>query len=248
MLLEFNRKLLPVGLTAKERKYFTDTMPFLSRNARGELVVSSKFFSDIRTVQDVHRYDLLYVEDQWVFTKPGGTKMLTNFASNQHDTPIVGRPNQLVLLLESPHKDEYGSDGSALGPALGESGKNIFSLFCSHVLPILENLGMLLDKRSRYPFCIANPVPYQASLVDIHKADKLIEGIRNKAWMALWPECEVDFMNHLQQYQPSILLNGCTRDLKAEVKLVVETLPGVQQFDVTHPSAWTRSLAGFRRT
>lgn len=245
ILLNFKGKTLSVKLSKQEQQLFKGTSPFLSRGAKGELIVSDDFFEDSRAVRDVHRYDLLFVRDNWALTKPGGQEP-TEFASNRYDIPITASKNQLILLLESPHKDEYGPDGRALGPALGATGRNICTLFTSHVLPMLENLGLTLMRRNRYQFCIVNPVPYQASLVDIHKG-KLVETVRNKVWMVLWPECKLDFKTRLSQYTPSILLNGCTSKVKDEVGEVIASVRGVQHFDVTHPSGWQRTLAGFHK-
>lgn len=245
MFLEFNRKSLHVQLSDQEENYFQSTSSFLSQNADGELMVKSGFFASSRKVGDVHRYSLQFVSGRWSLAKPNG-EVLTKFAGKQHDQPVSGRANQLVLLLESPHKDEYDSKHQALGPALGASGRNIFTYFTSHVVPILENFGLNIDKKKEYSFCIVNPVQYQASLVDIHK-EGLIKGIRDKVWMALWPECKADFIKRLKSYTPDIILNGCTSEVKGELKGAIATVQGAQCFDVTHPSAWQSALAGFKK-
>ncbi|WP_020564291.1 hypothetical protein [Methylosarcina fibrata] len=244
MILEFKQKRLRVDLNEQEEKLFQVSSPYLD-NTDDELVVKNSFFSDERVVRDAHRYDLRFQNGGWRFTAPGG-HALSRFASNQFDQEPKRRPNQILLLLESPHKDEYSAQVAA-GPALGASGRNIFVYFPTHVLPILMSLGLVLDRDHDYSFCLVNPVQYQASLVDIHK-ESLVKNLRDKVWMALWPECREEFIDRLERYQPAILVNGCTSTVKAELRGLLSSLESAaQRFEVTHPAAWQNAFAGFKR-
>ncbi|MGZ8189493.1 MAG: hypothetical protein ACXWTN_12105 [Methylosarcina sp.] len=244
MILEFKQKRLHVKLNEQEEKLFQVSSPYLV-NEDGELVVKDSFFSDERVVRDAHRYDLRFQDSKWHFTAPGGHG-LSKFASNQFDKELESRPNQILLLLESPHKDEYSAQVAA-GPALGASGRNIFVYFPTHVLPILMSLGLELDRDRDYSFCLVNPVQYQASLVDIHK-ESLVKNLRDKVWMVLWPECKKDFIDRLERYTASIIINGCTSTVKIELRGLLSSLnPAAQRFEVTHPAAWQNAFAGFKK-
>lgn len=244
MILEFKQKRLRVDLNEQEEKLFQVSSPYLD-NTGDELVVKKSFFSDERVVRDAYRYDLRFQNGRWRFTVPGG-HALAKFSSNQFGREPERRPNQNLLLLESPHKDEYAAQVAA-GPALGASGRNIFVYFPTHVLPILMSLGLELDRENAYSFCLVNPVQYQASLVDIHK-ESLVKNLRDKVWMALWPECRKEFIDRLERYEAAIIVNGCTSTVKVELRGLLSSLrPAAQRFEVTHPAAWQNALAGFKK-
>lgn len=243
MYIEFNNRRIRVELDASERKKVDVQSPFVKREDCG-LVIDASFFSESRVVKDEHRYDLKHQEGSWCLTHPGGSDLAGIDVTPTHLDPRDSK-NNIVLLLESPHKDEYSPSG-ALGPALGASGKNIAQFFAGHAIPILHHMGLTLDEAKVYSFCIVNPIPYQTSLVDIHK-EGLIKSIRDKVWSALWDECRSDCISRLSAYRPSVILNGCTSSLKPLLFEVVSSLKEAQRFNVTHPSSWLRTFGGFKR-
>lgn len=243
MYLGFNNKRIRVELDAGEREKIDVQSTFIKREDR-DLVVDASFFSESRVVKDEHRYDLRRQNGRWYLTRPGGENLVGLGVVPTHLDP-KGSKNNIVLLLESPHKDEYSPSG-AFGPALGASGRNIAQYFAGYVIPILDSLGMTLDEAKVYSLCIVNPIPYQTSLVDIHK-EGLIESIRNKVWEALWGECRSDCISRLSAYCPSVILNGCTSSLKPRLFDVVSSFTEAQRFNVTHPSSWQRAFGGFKQ-
>ena len=74
--------------------------------------------------------------------------------------------------------------------------------------------------------------------------------LRDKVWKALYPKCKDDFKNRLANYNPTIILNGCTSGLKGIVQETVnEVFPvqSIQTFNISHPSGWQSQLGAFKK-
>ena len=162
----------------------------------------------------------------------------------------------IVLLLESPHKKEYGKEGNVyyinrpLVPAKGSTGENID-----------RDLGMVLsridDQQLIMPGChviISNPIQFQASLHAIH-GQSLRERtgkwrtLRDHVWQTLWNEedeyIKKCFLDRLEGYYPKVIINACTGKLDEDGSLkrlvndfVYAQLPHVPLFTVAHPASW----------
>ena len=130
----------------------------------------------------------------------------------------------VVVVLESPHAEEYvgGDVNCPIAPAQGITGCNIRRLL-AHVLSAdaIAEAGLQVANNSRV--VIANPVQFQASLWCIHSGSLEVEGkkldwrtLRNAVWRALWDHLkETDFAARLSAYNPSLILNCCTKGLQA---------------------------------
>lgn len=244
----FNKENLEIELSEKEVNHFSSKPPFLNKEA-GEWKIEDSFFEESTKVPDVFRYILKYVKDNtWRFFDPKNEEV-GEFSIDKDEKVISSKDsNSIILVLESPHKDEYEICENKLiprSPASGASGMAIYKLFTSHVLPILINLGLELNEENEYRFCIVNPVPYQTSLVKIHQKG-LISSLRNKVWKVMYPKLKDDFKERLKKYQPCVLLNGCTSDLKGVLKTEINQITNCQVFNVNHPASWQRSLSGFK--
>lgn len=234
--------LLKIILNESEKKQFHRESPFLEKSDK-EWSVSDRFFAENMKVQDVHRYVMSMNKGKWQLCSPDG-KVANQFTSS-NDVGIIssGKPN-VVILLESPHKSEYEYINGLLrplSPALGDTGRNIFNLFTSHVIPVLREAGISFDGRQSYNICLVNPVPFQTSLVAIHgEAMEKVKRIRNKVWKEIFGVTREDFAARLDKYQPFLVLNGCTAELKLEL---VNVLDRYVHFNVTHPSSWSSILS-----
>jgi hypothetical protein len=91
---------------------------------------------------------------------------------SKHDYPIQKNEtaNNILIILESPHKDEYCEKCfTPLAPANGDTGINFLAYFanpCIHVVldKLINDFGLILDDSKIYRICFVNPVPFQASL------------------------------------------------------------------------------------
>lgn len=219
----------------------------------GGLTLKRDFF---RSVKDTHRYLLKWPEGQegeqkwWDLCDRDGN---SNPAfSDDLDADIdLARPGpKIVLILESPHRDEYDDNFMPLRPARGKTGSGIHCFLASHVLPLLLHFGLELDNDQKYEVYLVNPVPYQASLQYLQRSGgsvKQREALKSAVWWKLWDRCKSDFERRLHDYRPQIVLNGCTSEFKDAVGGIVRKLEGVQHFHVTHPSRWQSDLSPIKK-
>ncbi len=154
------------------------------------------------------------------------------------DTPIV------ILILESPHFEEYAGNSSprpAAGKSKGKTGYNIRNYFSTvislHSLPqVIVNVD--------YPLILFNAIQYQCSLgVTTSK-------YRNRMFLECWNSFgRNDLKKRLTEiYEPGdIIINACTKgDAKQEIRRMVKTtidkITGKTDFQVFHPSDWMRKI------
>jgi hypothetical protein len=163
------------------------------------------------------------------------------------EKPALNIPNsnKCLLIIESPHKDEYIQDGSfqPISPAQGKTGNNINNKF-------QEAFNKYISREANhhtYQLVICNPVQLQSSLHYIH--NKSLKGpcltLRNNVWKWLFLEFgwQDNFINRLHVYNPKIIINACTsrlRDLVSKALLEnVSYFPESKIYKCSHhPSAW----------
>ena len=155
----------------------------------------------------------------------------------------------MLLLLESPHKDEYKHDSEleplqSIAPAQGATGNSIQAHF-----PEVLRSGLSPDLCDGASVVIANPIPYQTSLVSISNQPSKWRPVRDAVWAAFWKVEAVKehFAERLCRYNPDIVVNACTsarsNDLpyanNAHVAtFVAANCPAAKLFATTHPSSW----------
>ena len=154
--------------------------------------------------------------------------------------PDCGR--HVVVLLESPHRDEYGGKGTAMNqpiaPAMGKTGQRMD-----------EYLGALF-RAIGAPVCevvISNPIQFQASLYVVHKnkiGSSRKRHLTNTVWEALWNVKQIrsDFLRRIRSYRPCLVVNACTRCLSGTIdKFLRHALPSDRCWKTTHPFSWLNS-------
>ncbi|NOQ65187.1 MAG: hypothetical protein GQ582_11810 [Methyloprofundus sp.] len=214
-----------------------------------KLIIKAAFFDASKRVNDVHRYNLKFIHSKWELTKPCCGKITNNEIVKKYNETIFQCDkeitetldvNNILIILESPHKSEYNKQFVPKYPASGSTGQQFLRYFISHVLPLLKSEGLRLEENNTYNICFVNPVPYQTSLYEIHRKEELPSSLRNKVWKALYPKCRDDFKQRIKEYAPSIILNACTSDLKSCINGVIfdEEFKDIQQFHAPHPSKW----------
>jgi len=168
--------------------------------------------------------------------------------SNYHDDIRAEFAEKVILiLLESPHVDEYFLGANQVitprGPAqkrrYGGAGHGLEK----HGAKVLEQLGL---PSGIYAVVIANPVPYHCSLGLLKPGEKIKNRVRDHVWTRLWSLDFVrsDFIARCKQYAPAAILNCCTENLQSHVSLFLgENGYGRSLFEAYHPSSWDKYFA-----
>ena len=163
----------------------------------------------------------------------------------------------IVLLVESPHKDEYqpGNINCPRAPAKGRTGNNI-SRCLETVLSRIEEQSLIVPGRH---VVISNPIQFQTSLHAIHGGplgDYTWTALRDNVWLTLWKDKRIQqsFRARLKRYKPRLIINACTgkrtesNSLTAHVEGSVCTvlqsvceLHNAHLYNVGHPRSWTRN-------
>ncbi|MBC2851950.1 hypothetical protein H5J22_11130 [Cetobacterium sp. 8H] len=125
----------------------------------------------------------------------------------------------VVIVLESPHKDEYDKNMNPKAPAQGTTGRNLFGM----KRKIKRLLNLIYNTKENYNFIIINPVPYQTSLhyLYVNEPKELNKKLRDKVWYKLWKDeridCQNEFISELKSLNPKYILNCCTKKFKKEI-------------------------------
>lgn len=125
---------------------------------------------------------------------------------------LVSKKNEkrIVIILESPHKDEFKKsikkddffdDECEANPALGRTGIKLQEYFNDKV--VREKLKI----EGHYCVILMNSVQYQCSLGEKTKL------YRDCIWLKYWFEKETlnSFEQRLNEYKPNIVVNLCTK-------------------------------------
>jgi hypothetical protein len=167
------------------------------------------------------------------------------------DEKTCPAPGCIVIVLESPHFYEYRStpDGECepLAPLNKPESRTRFN---GHIERLVSKIRA--NSRSQTDIVLCNPVPLQASLAHLMKAEvqESVQGlVRNCVWVALYQDgYELDFLNRLEFYEPQAVINACTYYPKKKVgTTLAEWASGSGSKKVTlwncndHPSVWEGS-------
>lgn len=146
---------------------------------------------------------------------------------------------RLIIILESPHKDEYHQSSKIpIGPANGITGDNIRKHINS-ALNLGPNGSILYD--DRYSLILINPIQFQCSM------GKSKPVLRDNTFIELWNNGgENDFCQRLHSYcrESDVVVNCCTkgeRNLRTLVRDAIDQtcrLPtSVRLVHRCHPSS-----------
>ena len=152
--------------------------------------------------------------------------------------------NIIIVILESPHNDEYCKEhGEKIpkGPAYGKTGAN----FNKYFLLLLRNA--IIDKKivlksGHYEIIFMNGIQYQCSLGDTTSK------YRDEFFLNCWDndKCKEDFKERLKRYvslgKDCVVINCCTKGKKNLQKMVHDEIQDVCRdvptYLCTHPCSW----------
>lgn len=173
------------------------------------------------------------------YTLNGTQRTIANKISN----------HSIVIILESPHKDEYKESGAANGPAFGPTG----TCFNKHFKRLItaKDIGMGITT-GVYDVILINAVQYQCTF-----GETIDSKFRDYNWLNCFEKgCAEDLICRLEALQPEILINACTKS-DANLQLAVHTTiflhraMGKTLFSKyiygTHPITWTSKTETMRR-
>ena len=202
------------------------------------LVIINDVFGKDNIVPDVDRYRIR-LDAGRIVLHPHSQCQVAPCSNRYYDVTAAGPPENcnktIVIVLESPHKDEYLRDvGQPIAPAQGSTGSNIQD-WLDHVLRSCSALCGELSAGTRV--VLSNPVQFQASLASVINSgsqnrkvrDAVRKKIRDAVWKALWnsqpnatsQDCGERtanasfpirdcFEDRLKTYSPDYIINACT--------------------------------------
>lgn len=164
-------------------------------------------------------------------------------------TEVAPTMRTLVLLLESPHRDEFGASVSVpIAPARGATGEGI-DRHMGRLIRTCPQLLQLLQCSLPVRVIIANPIPLQTSAYAVHRGRlRNWQGLRDRIWSQLWnledcgssPVIQRDFLSRVARYNPVAIVNACTHKFRPKVKelLLGNGYDANCLFETHHPSRW----------
>ena len=231
---------------------------FISHSRDWKTLKLKNPFFEGKLVPNVWRYNLVWNKNKWELVNPqdGNTEVPKFYDKSKfHDVEIRPSKNNILIILESPHKDEYTEkDFLPKAPAQGSTGDNIQELFAGAVIPVLISFsGLELDKAITYRICIVNPVPFQSSLhyFKTKSSSKIKDNgltkeyIRNQVWRSIFQLTKADFRQKVKDSLSQTVVIACTggdikhNSLNKDIFDVVKNLDGIDSiYKTPHPSYW----------
>lgn len=113
----------------------------------------------------------------------------------------------IVIILESPHKDEYNKIKNVIAPALGTTGCNLDDGFVDKLNNFMTANNSII-KDGIYHVVLMNAVQFQCSM----GLKPIVGKIRDENFLSLWASDDIveSFKKRLKKYQPNIIINCCT--------------------------------------
>lgn len=198
----------------------------------------------LKKVEDVYRYLITYKEKK--LDKKNIRRADDKFNESNYKDKSTDRDKKyksIILLLESPHCDEFNSNKIPIAPAQGETGK----LIDKNIFNVLEEIlsseeKSIFNEGDNIRIIIANPIQYQTSLYMYHnrKLEDEYQTLRNRCWRAIWNEKNIkdDFKERIKRYNPTLIINACTYSLKDKVTEFLKENKFNNIYTSYHPSYW----------
>ena len=153
----------------------------------------------------------------------------------------------IVIILESPHKDEFDPITlMALGPAMGNTGRNLVKHFDS----LIQNSSIYnYLTGAPHDIVLVNAIQYQCSLGNnlSGKGSYQNKKQRDKNWLACFNAVNSnDLLNRIDAIKPFAIINLCTfglfnlqLHLDRTVRQYIQTTQPQTLYTIgKHPSSW----------
>ena len=142
---------------------------------------------------------------------------------------------KILIIVESPHRDEFTFNYEPIGPAQGETGYGI------------ENkMGEIIEKMDitsrKCIVIISNPVQFQTSLGSFYLSG-LNDAIRNNLWTKLYNKDR--YLEVLKGIDAKYIINATTTQRRKRIKKVLQEYSNEIQNNTiiktsNHPSQWRK--------
>ncbi|MFY9183211.1 MAG: hypothetical protein WBJ45_11735 [Limnohabitans sp.] len=180
-------------------------------------------FSSVVAEIGLHTSNVIRCPDQWVgdvVYSPDGFSYLGNSPNDFTWRKNLSKASSyfknkfsLLIILESPHVDEYkmNSDGSisAIGPANGQTGRSLRTYLDTATVEIAKQINFKTPEK--FNLLLMNAVPYQCSLGKRLKGQNSRD--RDAVFLNCWNYAKEDFIERLMRYanEKTIVINACTK-------------------------------------
>lgn len=152
--------------------------------------------------------------------------------------------NVIAIVLESPHKNEFGVNGLPKGPAMGTTG-NFFSRNNRGFIDFVSNSSVSYILNGIYKLIYVNSVQYQTSLgMSLKKNSN--RNNRDNIWLSVFNKDggDIDLKKRINALKPELIINLCTKGVKNLQLYVDNTISAPYKYTFgTHPSTWNFSYA-----
>lgn len=109
-----------------------------------------------------------------------------------------------LIILESPHIEEFKSISIPPSPALGKTGLNLQNNLIEKIRDFVNNNSGKIPN-GKYKVILSNAIQYQASL------GYDTEIFRDRCWLMMWLSGGRDnFIERIKKYKPDVIINACT--------------------------------------
>ncbi|TSI02523.1 hypothetical protein [Lysinibacillus sp. BW-2-10] len=217
------------------------------------IILKRSFFKKNKQVVNVTRFYAELQDDDVVMHSSLKNDLIENSAFDDEFIQSNYKNKSIVIILESPHNEEYETNTEKLipiAPAQGQTGRKIER----HIQHLIQQLKLfhVLEENGMYRINIINAIPFQTSLHYIHEKplNNYYRELRDKVWLKMWselPTIKQDFLKLMEGLKKdSIVINACPKSLKPFINQ--ELIPFSQRyslFESNHPSStevWTKSL------
>jgi len=152
----------------------------------------------------------------------------------------------ILLLVESPHKDEFDGCHNPIAPLQSfETRKKLRTHLKSVIEKALEVLTIDQTNLEGSDIVVANPVQFQASLAQFMVLPKVMESLRNNVWRSFFadPAIKEDFRRRIRMYNPALIIVATTSKLRGALLNEIRELNLAGHCAVVsrHPCVWSSS-------
>lgn len=218
------------------------------------IILKRSFFKKNKQVQNVTRFFVKLIGEDVVIESP--TKKNSLLLNSNYADDIIDfnyKHKTIMIILESPHIDEYEPKTEKLTPigaAQGQTGKKIEKNI-NQLIHSLKNLNVI-EEQHLYRVILINAVNYQTSLHFIHQKpmNNHYRELRDKIWLKMWteiPQVKNDLVKQIHSLKKdSIVINACPKSLKPFINQeIIQSTTKYFLFESNHPTSteiWTNSL------